>query len=390
MFRALAATLLLLTVACGSTAGQAQPSEHSSAPAGQQSPPSPPAQGTSSTLASGSRASPVPNVPLARLGISCRLPVLTVGQPLYGFTGGFLSFPEATYTPDPAGVINSVGDGELQTQATPALQGYALTWPFYDLARKRWVPVGAGQASPDGSSYAFVAPPLGSSYSLLFTYAVATGANHFVELPDPPQATGQFFNMGDYDGQYAYVVSEQVGGFPKGVWRVNPSTGASTQLLPTTAGSVLLVQNGVAWIGLVNPADASPPHPAKGQAFDTIESINFLTGATTTWIYRPGHSVVFWGLDASSHPVVMVTSPPNFGAVQELLLLDAPGSDGTSLPAGFLSLGDMEGDADRIWFGGSDGIYYWTKASGLLKVFAFHSNASIADDQVIVPAGHCV
>lgn len=339
-------------------------------------------------MASGSR-SPFPFVPVARLGLSCRLPVLIGGQPLYGFSGGFITFPAGTYAPDPAGVINAVGDGELATQATPTLEGYALTSPFYDRAFKRWLPVGAGQSSPDGSSYAFVAPPLGGD-ATLFIYQVASGAYHYRALPLPPPGDGQNFDFGDYDGVNAYLVAGQIDGFPKGVWRVDPATGAATQLLATSAGSVLLVQNGVAWIGLVNPADPSPPQPGKGQGFDTIESINLVTGATTTWLYRPGHAVIFWGLDSSSHPVVMVVSPPSFNAVLDLTLVDAPGSNGTSIPAGFLPLGDMEADSGRLWFGGADGLYYWTKATGLLKVESFRPDPSIAGDQSVFPAGHCV
>ena len=299
-----------------------------------------------------------------------------------------MQFPSGTYSPDPNGVVNGVGDGELQTQATPTLQGYALTWPFYDLARNRWLPVGAGQASPDGSSYAFVAPPLGSTYSLLFIYAVATGANHFLELADPAQGTGQFFNMGDYDGRYVYVVAEQVDGFPKGVWRVDPATGGRTQLLPTSAGNVLLVQNGVAWVGINNPSDPSPPHPPKGQAFDTIASINLSSGTETTWIYRPGQSVTFWGLDSSGHPLVMVTSGPDFDAVLPLVLVDEPGSNGIAIPAGFLPLGVVEADTGALWFGGSDGIYYWTLATGLLRVYSFQADSS--QQESIFPAGRCV
>lgn len=389
MSRALAALVLLVAVSCSGSVGQSDASPHVSPSAGSSSfGPAFPSSPGPSTVASGART-PISFAPLGRVGLSCRLPVVIAGQPLYGLTGGFITFPAGTYAPDPGGVINPIGDGELATQATPTLQGYALTWPFYDLAAKRWIPVGAGQSSPDGLTYAFVAPPLGSSYSLLFVYTVATGANHFVELPDPAQGTGQFFNIGDYDGRYAYVVAEQVDGFPKGVWRVNPATGASTPLLAISAGNVLLVQNGVAWIGLVNPTDPSPPHPPKGQAFDTIESINLSTGATTTWIYGPGHSVIFWGLDSSSHPVVMVTSPPSFDAVTALTLIDAPGSNGIAIPAGFLPLGDMEADAGRLWFGGPDGVYYWTQATGLIKVDSFRANPAVGDDQSVFPAGHC-
>ena len=323
------------------------------------------------------------------LNLACRLPVVIYGKPNYAWSGGFLTFPAGTYAADPSGVINMVGDGELQTEAKPQLSGYALTWPFYDRARNRWLPIGSGQSSPDGSSYAYVAPPLGGA-AALFTSVVATGASEFRQLPAPAQGDGEYYNLGDYDGRYAYLVALQVDSFPKGVWRINPATGAITPLLPTSAGSVLLVQSGLAWLGLNNPADPSPPHPPKGQAFDTIESVNLLTGATTTWIYRPGQSVVFWGLDSSAHPVVMITSGPDFGRVPNLNLIDAPGGGGTAIPAGARPLGVMEADQGRLWFGGADGIYYWTRSTGFIKVYDFVPDPSAVLPQSIYPAGHCV
>ncbi len=285
-------------------------------------------------------------------------------------------------------MIDNIGDGELESEASPVLDGYPIGWPFYDLVRKRWLPVGAGQTSPDGSSYAFVAPPLGGSDSFLLVYTVASGAHRSLKLAAPPQGSGQFFQIGDYDGRYAYLVAEQIDGFPRGVWRLDSVSGAMVQLLPTTAGGILLVQNGMAWVGLNNPADSSPPHPPKGQAFDTIVSIRLATGAQTTWIYRPGQSVIFWGLDSSEHPLVMVTSSPDFNPVLPLVLIDSPGTIGIAIPAGFLPLGALEADTGALWFGGPDGIYYWTLATGFLKVYSFKSDASL--QEMIFPAGHCV
>src|SRR5207302_9504792 len=67
-------------------------------------------------------------------------------------------FPAGTYAADPKGAINSVykQDGFVTKQA-PVLHGvieYSAA-PFSDAGIGRWVPSGAGEASPDGSAYAY-------------------------------------------------------------------------------------------------------------------------------------------------------------------------------------------------------------------------------------------
>lgn len=336
--------------------------------------------------------------PVGTVDFSCQLPVSIFNKPLYGWTGGFITFPAAAFESDPAGIINNIGDGELDTQAKPVLRGYTTGWPSYDLARKRWLPVGPGQTSADGSAYAYAAPSFGGAHEPISTITVGTGTSHGLNINLPPQGVGQNWQVGDYDGRYVYLVATQVDQFPAGVWRMDPVSGALTNLLPKSAGHVLLVQNGVTWVGLTNPADRSAPTPPTGEAFDTIASINLSTSAQTTWIYRPGKSVVLWGLDSSGKPVVMVTSGPDFGPVAQLILVDVPASDGIAIPAGLLSqrpagfLPFMEADVGRLWFGAADGIYYWTLAAGLRKAYAFKSDPASDPSlqQVIVPAGHCV
>lgn len=322
-------------------------------------------------------------------GLHCRLPVLIQGVPQYGWTGGFVTFPSGPYEPDPSGVITEVGDGDIGTQTQPYLNGHAGGTPFYDLSRKRWLPVGPGLTSPDGSSYAYVAPGLPATEYFVSATTVASGADRYWNIRPPASGVGVGWQAADFDGRYIYLVAQQINQFPAGVWRFDTRTASMQQLLSTSAGHVLLVQNGVAWIGLINPADPSPPVTGKGEAFDTLESINIFTGARITWMYRPGHSVIFWGLDSSAHPVVMVRPSPDSGAVLPLTLVDVPGGNGSiAIPAGFLPQGAMEADNGRLWFGSAQGIYLWTPATGLRKVFEFLPDS--AQEQEILPAGYCV
>lgn len=168
---------------------------------------------------------------------------------------------------------------------------------------------------------------------------------------------------------------------------VTDPAGALDELVPNSAGHVQLVQNGVAWVGLIDHADPSPPHLPKGEPFDTLASINLATGATTTLVYRPGQAVMFVGLDSSNHPIVTVLPPPLDQAVP-IQLMTAPGAAGVTIPAPLNQVSLGQADNGRLWFGGANGIYYWTPVTGLTKVYSFHGDA--ATQQTIAPAGHCV
>jgi hypothetical protein len=86
-------------------------------------PPSPTA--SSQPVPSGQASpSPVADLPLSKVGFSCRLPVATyaVGGDSANYTGGFITFPQAGYQSDPAGAItNADMAGGFVTAATPHL-----------------------------------------------------------------------------------------------------------------------------------------------------------------------------------------------------------------------------------------------------------------------------
>lgn len=304
------------------------------------------------------------------------------------WSGGFITFPSAAYLPDPAGVVQPVGDGDVATQAEPQLTAHGGGTPFYDLAVKRWLPVSPGLVSSDGAAYAYAVHDLGSPDYLVFIVTVASGATRVIRFNAPDSTIGNGWEAADYDGRYVYLVATQVDRAPRGVWRFDPNTAGLQQLVPSTAGAILRVNNGVAWVGRVDPADPSPPNPGKGEGFDTIASIDLATGSQTTWIYRPAELVIFWGLDSSAHPVVMVRPQPDSGADLPIVLVDAPGKDGVAIAAFFATLGAMEADTGQLWFGGPHGIYYWTAVSGFIKVYDWGPNPS--SDEMVAPAGHCV
>src|SRR2546428_909540 len=133
--------LAFLLVACSQTTG-------SPAPAATASP-------------ARSAATPIPDLPLTNVDLSCRLPVIDssnsgIDPPL--FAGGFVTFPAAALAPDSAGGVRLGSNGDLTTEASPTLHNdrSALRGtPFYDRAQRRWGPASPSQSTPDGAFYAY-------------------------------------------------------------------------------------------------------------------------------------------------------------------------------------------------------------------------------------------
>ncbi len=254
---------------------------------------------------------------------------------------------------------------------------------------RRWLPVGSGQTSPDGSSYAYsVSGESSSDSTQVHVVTVATGADHVLTVNPPLQGAAVGWAVGDYDGRYVYLLGEQVENFPGGVWRLNATTGSIDQV--SQVPEILLLQGGYAWVGTVNPADPSPPLPPRsGRGFDSIVQVNLSTGARTTWIYRTGDDISLVGLDHAGHPIVSIAPGPDYDVSHGTeLLVTTPGGAGTQISSGALSLFQMQPDVGRIWFGTGAGIYMWTAAAGVQKMFAFPGSPT--NGQSIMPAGHCV
>jgi hypothetical protein len=328
-------------------------------------------------------STPSAPVPSPMVSLNCRLPVVALDQTTYSFSGGFVTFPRGALQEDPASFIMSIGDGELGTQAKPVLRAYSDSGPpFYDLAVKRWVPVGAAQASADGSTYAFISPPFGGSQSPVSVVTIATGTARVFDVGTQPWTPTDWFKVGDFDGRYVYLLPPRSGQLPQGVWRLDTASGSVVQL--SQQASIFMVRFPWAWVGRVNPHDPSPPTQSQGGAlFDSLVQVNLTTGAETTWIYRPGESVALMGLDGAGDPVVSVSHRPDFNvSTSMVMLLGNPGDSGIQISSGAVPLSMMQADVGRIWFGSAQGIYLWTPVRGLQVAFPY--------GQPIMPAGHCV
>jgi hypothetical protein len=334
-------------------------------------------------------------VPLGRVGFSCRLPVVTyeTGGDGISYQGGFITFPSATYTEDPNGlIIATYPSGLLATRQLPQLNGVLdEKVPFFDSAVGRWVPVVAGQSAPNGLTYAYAT--IGASITdgaTIHVVDIRSGADKTFHWAIPGAGAPNGVQVMDYDGASVYLVVTQFEQYPQGVWRLDVGTGKVAAL--AQVGNVLAVRGGYAWAGGDDPHDPNPPKVAASrELFDSITQVNLSTGARIPWYYTPGRSEYLLGLATAGWPVVNISDSPDYPPYGgEIRLVPEPHVDGESngeLVSNGQVLINPQTDGDRTWFGSDNGVYLYTTSGALQKVFAFPPDPTTA--KTMSPAGFC-
>lgn len=319
------------------------------------------------------QSSPLPSdLPVVRVGFSCRLPAVTNSG------GGFISFPDAIFVADPAGGFSQTAQGGLVTNASPKLQSSPLNGGVsFDTVERRWVPASASQVSPDGSTYAYATFDSGAGH--LHLVNIATGTERILAAPAPP-APFQGFNVADFTPAGIYLVANQVDRLPTGAWLIDPATGIIRALAQVE--NLLRIRDGYAWTLRVDPRDPSPPHPGKGTPGDSLVRVDLNTRAETIWFYRPGEQVALQGLDSQGRALV-ASFDPTTGIPIDTRLVQSAGSAGVLISSGPLGVGAAKGT--RLWLVGTTGIYLYSAEWGLQKVMKFTSGSG-----QVSPVGPCL
>jgi hypothetical protein len=286
----------------------------------------------------------------------CTLPyVRLAGSGSAPFTGGFVSGTHGLWTSDPAGQINQSGD-LLVTSAKPTLTGSGFSSSdaiSYDAVLKRWLPVRLAQVRFDGLAYTYAEPYKASPGDSLNT---ATRI-HVVSLSDSSDRViyaGSPRTVLAYqpDGIYIAAIRYYSGDSPaSGVWRLNPATGASTQL-PNSVG-FRLIDHGTAW------TDYWVIMPTR------LDRIDVATGASQTWANTQGEGWIwFVGLDSKGNPLVDVSQGTNSN--WRLFVYTAPQT--RTLIAAINVHQEGITDSHGTWLAGDDGIYLLKPGLKLEKV----------------------
>lgn len=293
--------------------------------------------------------------------------------------GGFLSFPSAELGVDPNARFKQDSEGILAGETGPVLHGQGDV--FYDAGGPRWVPVSAQQSRPDGFEYAYSTVDRATNATVIHVVDVATGQARQFRIKST-----EFMSVADYSSAGIYLIRPSaLGGPGEGVWLMNPNTGA-LKLLRALHG-VWSVRNGIAWAAAFDARDKTKWGQSELPPANSIVRIDLITGAHQTWFYRAGTYPWWLGFGPNGWPVIFDGIGQQ--GEREVRVLDHASTAGRLIYSGLLHFWRVQGDGGRLWLGGEHGIYLYTQAAGLKKVFAF---AGLPDGatHVIVPTGFCV
>jgi hypothetical protein len=177
---------------------------------------------------SGAALATVPTLPS-----HCKLPLTESWT-----SGGFLVFPDGTYTSDPLShETTDEAIKNLRTVLDPALHGpqdYSMDQPVFDARSSRWLPVPRTAVSPDGSRYAYsqylypgnapVSPPPAPIGSLIRVVTIATGDDRVIYRGVPYDVVG-------WNPEGVYLRRPCTDAYCKGgMWLLDPAGGSLQQV----------------------------------------------------------------------------------------------------------------------------------------------------------------
>ena len=305
-------------------------------------------------------------------GPACRLPAMLWSDIGMERQGGFIDTVTGSFTADPhsvmvfddaKGLSRTLDQHYLYARSSSEV---AMTQASYDSDQHRWVPVPREWVSPDGSSYAYSVTQPGAAQGVHIVDVLSGSDRVIPGTSGDPDARGSHFVVVAYqlDGVYLNRLS-QLGA--NGLWLLNATSGAITQVSADAPGVRVMVAGKQAWWTVVN-ADASAPT-------DPYAFHQYLTGVAgqhgETWFQRPGYRLNVVGVDAVGQAVVLAQS----SAADELWLLSVPNApsqlnattnDG-SFRTELLTFRTAVADSGGWWIGSRAGVLF-AKGSSLQKV----------------------
>jgi hypothetical protein len=264
--------------------------------------------------------------------------------------------PQGVWTADPRGGITKSGNFYV-TDVAPRLKGSAFSsWDVgsYDLALKRWLPVRRSQVRGDGLAYAYAEPykanasdPFENS-SRIHVVSPADGSDRVI-YSGPPRTVVDYESDGIYVTAAHYYSGE---GYGVGLWRIDPGTGAATEIPNGVAFELL--DNGIGW--------------TDNGTIMTHSLIRFdlSSGSRQQWGVEADRGwAAFVGLDSKGRPLVdlhIFTAPTS----TTLFVYTAPQARTAIAPLAFEQIGIT--DRNGTWLTGADGIYVIDAGDRLVKV----------------------
>jgi hypothetical protein len=288
--------------------------------------------------------------------------------------GGFIDSESGSFTPDPESVmVLDPSSGLYRTPDRPYLYGEptrslpaVLASATYDESQHRWLPVSPQYVSPDGSSYAY-AGPQGPSHGV-HVVDVASGQDRIVPSTTTiPNDQASYLVVG-YLKDGVYLNRFGNGGPRTGLWRLDPVSGAITQVSADAGFYGIFVGdtpienppssgNPDAWWSTVSSGFAPPVDPYVYH--------QYLTGVAgqhaESWFQDPGFRINVIGDDTSGHAVIVAQSPTEI----HVWLLATPNSstrlyDTSNDGSPDLPFKTAVAGGAGWWIGSRTGVYFAT------------------------------
>jgi hypothetical protein len=261
---------------------------------------------------------------------NCQLPVKLLPMADDAALPGFLDLATGHFVSDRAAQMMNVSGppgGSSQTVVKPVLKGWGIS---YSWSARRWLPAGWVEVAPDGLHYAYpeVVGPSSDRSNPITNAEVSLHVVDVGALSDRVISTGPGWAVLDYgsDGIYLTKTRYYSGESNNGLWKMDPASGSTRQLLSETAHTFIL-GGGAAW-GM-----------DYGIAPTTVYRYDLISGSREVWYYRKDWTTQYVAVDAAGRPLVGVLTKDQ---PTEFWLLSGP-NQGTLIRSG-----------DGPWYG-SDG-----------------------------------
>jgi hypothetical protein len=317
---------------------------------------------------------------VASLPPHCKLPLIESSA-----SGGFLVFPEGTFTSDP--LSHETFDEtskNLRMAADPAFHGpqdYSMDQPVFDVGSSRWLPVPRPAVSPDGSRYVYsqylypsnapVSLPPAPTGTLIRVVTIATGDDHVIYRGVPYDVVG-------WKPEGVYLRRPCTDAYCKGgLWLLDPA-GGSLQQVAAPLSQVSGVNRVPVWSALGGGAAwALAADPSNGN-IDRLLRHDLNGGPETTWLSRPrstwmsllgisGGLPILAITENNSTGVWLITGRETARLVITMPIVQASGPSGDQL-APATPQGAPVQDIYGTWLGTSAGVFLQTRDGSVRKM----------------------
>ena len=318
--------------------------------------------------------------------------------------GGFLHFPEGTFSSDPqAEMVADHPTALRRTTVQPYLFGSSAgdatsSAVTYDRATGRWLPVAPNQVSADGLRYAYTEWILGEPSAL---GAMPIGGRiHVVDVrPASDQVVYSFNGQGYYSivnfapegiyfspGCVGVVVGYMCGPEDLKLWRLDPKSGTRTKISDQRGSWT--IAGGVAWmVPLAGPREVPDGRVIGPDLPNQLLRVDLSTGREEVWDREPiaPHqagtccwTMRFVGTDGVGAPLIVVPGTNESGLLrvtrpgQTEHIFSAPGCCGSAVTDEYGTWFTVAGHPSNVPYAVTpvpeQGLYLYAKVSGVRKI----------------------